>query len=158
MNAEHGDLDRTRSPDQRAAYATTIGQGTCPFCGELQDLPEEIRTRMILTGEYWRAWYNPFPYSGHAAHVVLAPIVHWTQPDEILPDAATEWMALNSRLIRSLRLPGGGLVMRFGDHEYKGGSITHLHSHIQVPDRKTFALAVFYEDERLKDFFAGARR
>lgn len=154
--AEHGDLDRTRSAEQRRAYAGTVGQGTCPFCGNTEDMPQEIRERMIVVGRYWRAWHNPFPYGGHAAHIVLAPIQHWTQPSEITADAAQEWMELNTRLIEELNLPGGGLVMRFGDHEYKGGSITHLHSHIQVPDGTTYAIAVFYANERLKAFFAGA--
>jgi diadenosine tetraphosphate (Ap4A) HIT family hydrolase len=150
-----GDVGRTRTDEQRAAYGQTVGKGICPFCGKLEEMPEEIRTHMICEGTFWRAWYNPFPYPGHATHIVLAPIEHITQPGEMTSDMASEWMELNAKLIRELNLPGGGLVMRFGAHEYKGGSITHLHSHIQVPDRKTFSLAVFYEDEKLKAFFRG---
>lgn len=153
-----GDLDRTRTPEQRAAYEKTVGQGACPFCGKLEEMPQEIRERMLFEGKYWRAWHNPFPYSGHASHLVLAPFEHWTQPSEVTPEAAQEWMELNAHLIKALDLPGGGLVMRFGDHVYKGGSITHLHSHIQVPDRLTFAIAVFYSDEALGAFFKDAQK
>ncbi len=147
-----GDLERTRTPEQRAAYAGTVGKGVCPFCGATETLPEEIRTRMIYEGVHWRAWYNPFPYAGHAAHIVLAPREHWTQPGEVPTEAAAEWLELNASLIETLALPGGALVMRFGDHEYKGGSITHLHSHIQVPDRTTFSIAVFYANPALAEF------
>ena len=157
MTHEHGDVERTRSLAQRLAYEGTIGEGKCPFCGPTDDMPPEIRERMIHVGVYWRAWHNPFPYSGHADHLILAPIEHWTQPSEVNDAAAVEWMRLNNRLIDMLGLPGGGLVMRFGTHEYKGGSITHLHSHIQVPDRQTFAIATFYADERLKTFFEEGR-
>lgn len=148
-----GDVARTRTAEQRAAYEKTVTQGTCPFCGDTAAMPSEIQERMIFVGSYWRAWYNPFPYPGHTAHVILAPIEHWTQPGDVTPEGAREWMELNAQLIDELGLPGGGLVMRFGDHEYKGGSITHLHSHIQVPDRTTYALAAFYVDDTLKSFF-----
>ncbi len=147
-----GDIDRARTEEQRAAYAGTIGQGVCPFCGKTEDLPKEIREQILIEGVYWRAWRNPFPYPGHAAHIILAPIQHWTQPGEGPPEAAQEWMEINVRLIQELELPGGGIVMRFGGHEHKGGSITHLHSHIQVPNRKTFSIAVFYADNQLKEF------
>ncbi len=145
-----GEINRTRTPEQRAAYEKSIGQGKCPFCGEL---PPEIRSRMIFEGEYWRAWYNPFPYGGHAAHIILAPIEHWTQPGELPSAARLEWFDLNVRLIEKLELPGGGSVMRWGSQEYKGGSISHLHSHMQVPDKSTFAIAVFFADPALLNFF-----
>jgi diadenosine tetraphosphate (Ap4A) HIT family hydrolase len=151
-NEPTGDLDRTRTTEQRAAYEKTVGQGHCPFCGERKDLPEEIQERMIFEGNHWRAWYNPFPYPNHVAHIILAPIHHLTQPSDVTPEAASEWMALNAHLIETLNLPGGGLVMRFGNHEYKGGSITHLHSHIQVPDQLGYSIAVFYLDKELESF------
>lgn len=147
---ELGDPSRTRSDAQHAAYQRTVGNSTCPFCG---DMTPEIQERMIHEGCYWRAWHNPFPYSGHASHIMLAPIAHWTQPSDVHAEAAAEWFALVNMLISKFDLPGGGLVMRFGEHEYKGGSITHLHAHIQVPDKSTFAIAVFYEDAQLREFF-----
>lgn len=151
---ELGDMSRVRSEAQQQAYLTTIGKGICPFCG---DMTPEIRERMIHEGTYWRAWHNPHPYTGHATHIVLAPREHWTQPSEIPTLAMVEWFELVNRLILEFDLPGGGLVMRFGDNSYKGGSIAHLHSHIQVPDRTTFALAVFFEDPSLKTFFKRER-
>lgn len=154
-DTRHGDVERTRTPEQRAAYQQSVGSGQCPFCGPLESMPPEIQERMLIVGKHWRAWHNPFPYSGHASHIILAPIVHWTQPADVPAEAVAEWMELNVQLISQLELPGGGLVMRFGNHEYKGGSITHLHSHIQVPNRETFALAVFYADDSLKKFFGG---
>lgn len=147
---QHGDLDRTRTALQRAAYEQTIGKGVCPFCGTL---PDEILEGMIYEGVHWRVWHNPFPYSGHSSHIMIVPREHWTQPDEQTPEAVLEWYTLVNRTIAHFNLPGGGLVLRFGSHEYKGGSITHLHWHIQVPDRETYAIAVFFADEPLKQFF-----
>lgn len=152
-NRSTGDISRARTAEQKAAYEGTVGQGICPFCGKFDDLPEEIRIRMIYQGTFWRAWYNPFPYPGHSAHIVLAPIEHWMQPSDVTPEAASEWMQINAHMIKTLELPGGGIVMRFGNHEYKGGSITHLHSHIQVPDRSGFSIAVFYANDKLLAFF-----
>lgn len=150
---KHGDISRTRTQAQEAAYQQTIGKNVCPFCGPTEHMPREIRKRMLLTGKWWRAWDNPFPYPGHERHIILAPIEHWTEPSDLPAGAIQEWMEFNTRLIREFKLPGGGLVMRFGSNEYKGGSITHLHSHIQVPNRQGFAIATFYADDALQAFF-----
>ena len=110
---------------------------------------------MICVGSHWRAWHNPFPYSGHDSHIMLAPLAHFSQPGELIPEAWGEWGMLVSALIERFELPGGGLVMRFGENSHNGGSLTHLHSHIQVPDKTGYAIAVFFADDRLKAFFKG---
>jgi diadenosine tetraphosphate (Ap4A) HIT family hydrolase len=153
-----GDSSRARTDSQRAAYAETVDKGICPFCGPTDQLPKEIRPKMIFEGNFWRAWFNPDPYPGHATHIILAPIEHWTQPSDVTLAAAAEWWELNAWLIEKLNLPGGGIVMRFGGHEYKGGSITHLHSHIQVPDMTAFSIAVFYADAKLQKFFSESNK
>jgi ATP adenylyltransferase len=152
-NETLGDINRTRTAEQRAAYEQTVGQDKCPFCGEVHELPPEILKGMICEWSFWRAWYSPFAYSGHQTHIILAPIQHWTKLSDITLAAAAEWMHLCTSLIEDLNLPGGGLVMRFGDSAYNGGSLKHLHSHIQVPDRVGFAIAVFYENDALSEFF-----
>lgn len=144
-----GNIGNTRSPEQERAYQESIGTGTCPFC----NYPPEIRERMIYEGQYWNAWHNPFPYGSHQTHIILAPIAHWTSMGDITVAAWFEWATINQKLIKELKLPGGGLVMRFGDNAYNGGSLTHVHSHIQVPDQTGYAIATFFADEKLKALF-----
>lgn len=144
-----GNIDRTRSAAQRAAYETTIGKGVCPFCGPTENMPIEIRERMIIVGTHWRAWKNPFQYPGHAMQLVVAPIEHWTRLDQVTPEAWMEYGEIITRLTTMFDMPGGGIVTRFGKDEYKGGSIAHLHTNIQVPDLTTFSIAVFYKDAAL---------
>jgi diadenosine tetraphosphate (Ap4A) HIT family hydrolase len=46
---------------------------------------------------------------------------------------------LSNWAIKKWKIKGGGLAMRFGNPEYTGASVTHIHFHIISPniDKKT---------------------
>ena len=146
-----GNIENSRTTSQVARMQTTAAKGKCPLCNGNNF---RKHNKVIWRGKYWRAWFNPFPYSGHSSHIVLATIAHITNFAELSPQAGLEWFMANQFLIKKYNLPGGGIVMRFGDNEYNAGTLFHCHSHIQVPDLTTFAIAVFYKDRDLGRFFA----
>jgi hypothetical protein len=41
--------------------------------------------------------------------------------------------------------------MRFGDFAYNGGTVSHIHSQVQVPDRTGPCFATFFKDPSLDD-------
>lgn len=140
-----GRISTNRSPAFRDYLRSAAERGTCPLC-------EADKTeRFICVGQYWRAWYSRFPYSGHQVHIILATIEHWGIED-LTPEAWAEWSRMNTELIKNLELPGGGIFMRFGDLAYNAGTLYHHHSHIQVPDRDLFAINVLHKDENLANF------
>ena len=147
-----GNIGNSRTAEQLVHMRETIGQGVCPFC----DLDKKMN-EVIREGKHWRAWFNPFPYPFHRAHLVLASVEHWTSLQEVPPEAWAEWGVLNAELVRTFNLAGGGMVMRFGDNSYNGGTLSHVHSHIQVPDKTGFAIAVFYKDERLSQLLGSPK-
>ncbi len=147
-----GNISNSRSAAQATHMQATVGQGKCPFCDE-NGFDPKINT-VIWSGKHWRAWFNPFPYTGTVSHVIIASLEHLTNIKDLSAEAWTEWGNLNQHLILEYNLPGGGIVMRFGDNKLNGGTIHHIHSHIQVPSTEGFSIAVFFKDEPLKAFLA----
>ncbi|MDO8510167.1 MAG: hypothetical protein Q7S15_00890 [bacterium] len=141
MPNDLGTIENSRTPDQYRHMLATIGKGICPFCSLVLCKGEVLRE-----GLFWRIWHNPFPYEHHAYHFVVAHKEHKT---DILDLTAGEWAELgefNQWAIRKFKLPGGGLVMRFGDPAFNAGTIRHLHAHIQNPDLRGPAKATFAKD------------
>lgn len=129
-----GAIDNVRTEAQRKNMLDTIGKGLCPFC-DGQGFNPAIN-KVIWQGKHWRLWHNPFPYDNTQTHLVFATHKHITDISELTPEIWKEWSEINQDIIKNMNIPGGGIVMRFGDLAYNGGSLQHLHSHIIVPNLK----------------------
>jgi len=61
-----------------------------------------------------------------------------------------DWLAvlkLAQYAVKKFNLPGGGLVMRFGETTYTGATVCHLHAHLIVPkldSKKKVAKTVWF--------------
>jgi diadenosine tetraphosphate (Ap4A) HIT family hydrolase len=116
-----GTIENSRTDNQRQYMDQTIGQGKCPFCSEHFD---RTLNKVIYEGAHWRAFYNPYPYSGTATHIVLATLEHISDISQLSRAHWDEWGYINQLMIakggpESSCLPGGGIVMRFGAFLYK---------------------------------------
>ena len=154
-NAALGNISNSRTSEQIARMQSTVGKGICPLCN---GNGFRKNNRVIWRGKYWRAWFNRFAYPNHATHIVIATIKHVTSILDLPPEAGMEWLVLNQLLIKKYNLPGGALVWRFGLDELSGCTLFHCHTHIQVPDKKGFAIAVFFKDLALLAFLAKANK
>ncbi len=143
-----GTIENSRTPEQEASMRASIGTGRCPFCD-----PVPPNHKIVYQTEHWRIWPNPFPYPNHKFHFVLAPKAHLTRWQDLTVGAVLEQHEVKMWALRNFDLPGGGFVSRFGDNEYNAGTLTHLHEHIQVPDKTGFVIATLYKDQALLDFF-----
>lgn len=150
-----GEIRNVRTRAQREHMQNTVEQGVCPFCKIDRSVNRVIRQRQ---SNRWRVWENPFKYKNHAHHIMIVPVRHVTHPQDL---TKREWQDLQ-RLIawaqKRYNIPGAGLVVRFGDVRYHAGTIEHLHVHIQVPNRRGQAIAVFYKDKKLAAFLAKANK
>lgn len=140
MSLSLGTIANARSEEQRTHMQQTVERGICPFC----DLNTTLN-KVIIQTPHWRAWPNPFPYSRHAHHFVLAPREHITSISALLkiPEAIQERDWICDELIRQFNLEGGAVVMRFGNPKRNAGTLTHLHVHVQAPDGTGPAFSVF---------------
>ncbi|MDB5264913.1 MAG: Histidine triad domain protein [Parcubacteria group bacterium] len=119
--------------------ATTVGNNVCPFC-----TIDTALNKIVYKTTSWNVWENPYPYSRHTNHIVIALKAHVTDVSELLPEAFAELGEILRWAIAEFHLPGGALVMRFGEVSHNAGTLRHLHAHIQVPDGTGPAFAVFH--------------
>lgn len=136
-----------RTDEQRQHMAEVNETGICPFC----QIDLTINTILRET-VHWRLLLNAYPYHHHAHHLVLIPKRHIIKITDLTGGEWSDWGKLNAWAIREFNLPGGGLVFRFGDFEHSAATLSHLHSHIQVPDGTGAAFAVFFKDPPFQDF------
>lgn len=102
----------------------------CPFC----QVAAGQETPLFAT----KNWYlrgNDFPKPDLQMFLVI-PKEHKLHPDEIGPDEGSQIWKILQWAISNYKLPGGGLVMRFGDPAYHAGTIPHLHMNIITPSRE----------------------
>jgi diadenosine tetraphosphate (Ap4A) HIT family hydrolase len=144
-------VNNSRSAEQSKQMRQAAETGKCPFCHI-----NWTRNKLIKEGEFWYLMYNLYPYPGQKQHLVLVLKRHFTSFEGLAPEERLEWFSLNEHAMREFNIPGGALVMRFGDLDYSAGTIAHLHSHIQVPDLASdaFVIAVFKKNKALETFLA----
>ncbi|MFZ2681521.1 MAG: hypothetical protein WAZ14_00240 [Patescibacteria group bacterium] len=119
----------------RGVYAQVIkeiaGQAVCPFC------PEQLlnfHKRPIRTYGHWSVTDNMYPYQPSKHHILL---IHSTHIEHVTELSAQAWGELQTILAEETerrQIPGGTLMLRFGDTHFTGGSVSHLHAHIIQSD------------------------
>ncbi len=128
----HLDLDNARHEDQKAKMTEYIKNGVSPF------LPDQIEKdghqKILKQGEYWYITTNRWPYSHTKFHYLIISNQYWTSLDQITPAASAELIPLVQWLAHHLHVTGGALCLRFGNTNYSGGTIDHLHWQFVVPD------------------------
>jgi len=127
-------LDHARVPAQKNKMAELIKQDICPFCpGNLKKYHD---TPIIKTGSYWILTFNDYPYDGSEYHFLLIAKKHWIGIQDISPEAAAELFEICQEVIKGKKIPGGSFLMRFGDSNLTGATVTHLHAHLVVGSKK----------------------
>lgn len=115
-----------RSDEQRAKMERIKEEGVCPLCEEYlkkyHDAPIERQT------QWWSVAKNDFPYDGSSTHYLVIARTHITRLEEVTPNAWGDLGLLLAEYTRTLE--GGSLFVRFGNTDFTGGSIEHLHAHI----------------------------
>jgi diadenosine tetraphosphate (Ap4A) HIT family hydrolase len=117
-------------------YGNVISQikkdGVCPFCPE--SLAKYHKNPIIKKGAFWLLTDNMYPYEGAKYHALLIHKAHITSFSEISKEAWDELNEFINYFTRENNIPGGTLIMRFGDTRYTGASVSHLHANFVSPD------------------------
>lgn len=127
-------LHHARRDDQRRKMEELLARGLCPFCPkhleEYHDNPIEV------WGKYWVITKNDYPYAGTKLHYLLIFRKHITRPEEISVVAMKEMLVMLRDFSREHEVPGGAILMRFGETDYTGATVDHLHLHIIVGGKR----------------------
>lgn len=128
-------MDRIFTPWRYAYVVTTDRAPSCIFCDRAPapdaNLEADERNLVLYRGQHCFIIVNAFPYN--SGHVMIVPYQHIDRLDLLLPEAATEMMALAQRLesvLRELYCPDGiNLGMNIGKAA-GAGVAGHIHLHV----------------------------
>jgi ATP adenylyltransferase len=102
--------------------------GVCPFC--VPYLKKYHTEPILKTTKYWTLTYNQNPYDGSKIHLLLIAKRHIIKLSDINKDESIDLINLIKWSEKKYKIPGGTFLMRFGDTDYTGSSVCHLHAHI----------------------------
>lgn len=118
-----------------SAYGEVIDaikkDGVCPFCPE--HLATYHKNQIIAEGAYWLLTNNMYPYQGTKYHVLILHKKHIESFSELTPAAWAELHRMVADHLAKNKIPGGTFVLRFGDTDYTGASVKHLHANLVSP-------------------------
>lgn len=133
MDPVHVNIDHARNDDQRSLLEKIKQDGVCPFCG---DSLKYHKRPILEMGEYWILTENHHPYEGSIHHWLAISREHITHIKEVPAEAAAELLLLMGRLCEQYNVDGGALLMRFGDTNITGATVSHLHAHLIIGGKK----------------------
>lgn len=130
---QHIALENARVPEQKEVMEKIQQANDSPF------LPENLKKfghhePIHRQGQYWYITNNRWPYSNTAHHFLIISNQYWTSLEDINPEASQELISHLQWLQTEYSIPGGAFCMRFGEYDYNGSTVKHLHMHVIVPD------------------------
>ncbi len=100
----------------------------CPFCPE--HIAKYHKNPILIEGKFWLVTDNMYPYQPTKNHVIFIHKTHIEKIDELGKEAWRELYEHLTKIIADRKIEGGSFLLRFGDTEYTGASVTHLHAHL----------------------------
>lgn len=122
----------TQRADGDTSYSKVIAgiakAKECPFCPK--NLAKYHQPPILGKTANWIFTDSMYPYKGTASHVLVIHKKHLESPEKITVRAWKELHEVIKSVITLKKIRGASLLMRFGDTEYTGASVNHLHFHI----------------------------
>jgi len=131
----HVNLTNAHRPgnDEYKKVIEKIGNDkVCPFCRD--HLLNYHKNPILKEGERWTVTTNMYPYKNTKFHFLLIHKEHITDTENIPPESFLELQNHITWLVKEYNIPGGTLMMRCGNTENTGATVTHIHAHFIVAD------------------------
>lgn len=128
MEAKPVNLTNARNPEQREVMEGILSDEVCPFC--IESLRKYHKQPIIEEGDNWIVTTNQWPYQHTNAHYLFIARQHIETVTEVPTGAFEELGGHVKNLVNRDGMEYGALAMRFGDTEYTGATVSHLHAHL----------------------------
>jgi diadenosine tetraphosphate (Ap4A) HIT family hydrolase len=126
----HVNLAHAREAHQRDTMERIIADGVCPFCRENL---ERYHTKPILAEDpHWILTTNFAPYKGSKHHFLIISALHCVGFWELTPPAQLAFFTILNTARERVGATGGSLIMRWGDTNHTGASVSHLHAQLII--------------------------
>ncbi|OHA63540.1 MAG: hypothetical protein A2842_01825 [Candidatus Wildermuthbacteria bacterium RIFCSPHIGHO2_01_FULL_48_25] len=109
-------------------------KGKCPFC------PENFlyhKNPILKKGKLWFLTKDSWPYKHTKHHFLIIGTKHKEKFSQLKQEDFKEVAELANFAIAKYKIQGGAVAVRFGDTNFTGASVAHLHFHIITPLLKT---------------------
>lgn len=126
----HVNLAHAREKHQRETMEKIIEDDVCPFCRENL---ERYHTKPILAEDaHWVLTTNFAPYKGSRYHFLIISKQHCIGFWELTPPAQLAFFTMLNTARERVGATGGSLIMRWGDTDQTGASVSHLHAQLVI--------------------------
>lgn len=139
MNETTDIVNINHTRNEREVYEKILEDKVCPFCIDFSKPQKSLtyhKKPVLIDGRCWAVTENFDPYKGTTYHFLIIHREHISSMSEISAEASTELITLISSLEKEYSLPAGVFLVRFGDSNYTGASVTHLHAQLVLGDVK----------------------
>lgn len=129
-------LSNARAGEYQKVIAQIETTGKCPFCKENF---KYHRKPIYKSRGKWFLTNNSWPYKDTKNHLIILGQEHKENFLELTDKDLSSIKFLVNFAIKKWKIKGGAIAMRFGDTNYTGASVSHIHLHIISPkvDKKT---------------------
>lgn len=114
----------------RGVIQQIINDGVCPFCP--QHFLKYHTEKILRRGKHWLVTFNMNPYVGSRLHFIFVLHKHVEKLEKLKPAEWEELLRHFQWVVKKYRLQGGTAFMRFGDTDFTGASVSHLHAQLII--------------------------
>ncbi|MFH1181119.1 MAG: HIT domain-containing protein [bacterium] len=124
------DTKNARKGEYKKVIEKIAKTGRCPFC------PENFKYHkkpIYKTKGNWFLTNNSWPYKNTIEHLLIVGKKHYENFSELKKNDFEDVSFLTNWAIKNFKIKGGAICMRFGDTDFTGASVAHIHFHIISP-------------------------
>ncbi len=130
MKKKFVNLKNARKGEYQRVIEKIASTGKCPFCKE----DFKYHTKPVFKQKNgWFLTENSWPYKNSRLHLIIICDKHKENFSELTKKDLVAVDFLANFAVKKYKIKGGALAMRFGDTDYTGASVSHLHFHIISP-------------------------
>ena len=133
MQKKFVNLKNARKGEYKKVIANIVKIGKFPFCKENF---RYHRKPILKKRDGWFLTENSWPYKNASRHLIILGEKHRESFSELKKKDFEAVSYLTNFAIKKYKIKGGALALRFGDTNYTGASVAHLHFHLISPRSK----------------------
>lgn len=119
-----------KTGEYRGVIDTIATIGQCPFC------PENFRYHKKPILKKLNGWFiteNSWPYKNSQKHLLIISLKHKENLAELNTKDIDSILRLGKWAVKKYEIRGGALTMRFGESDFTGATVSHIHAHLIYP-------------------------
>ncbi|MFA4890387.1 MAG: HIT domain-containing protein [Candidatus Paceibacterota bacterium] len=108
-------------------------EGKCPFC------PDNFKYHkhpVLKKQGNWFITKISWPYKNSGFHFIVISKKHKEKISELSSGDIKDILSLAQWVAKKNKIKGGAIAMRFGETDYTGATVCHLHAHLIVPQKR----------------------